>query len=84
LRVKELKAHHPEGSIVFDHTYKQGNEEFITSEGQRILEKAKEEKTSNTMVDNFKWAFTDNPEFTLALRVPNSPEQDTSRLNKTI
>ena len=79
--VKELKTHHPEGSIVLYHLYKQGNEESIVSEGQRILEKAKEEQASNVMVDNFKWAFVGIPKFTLALRVPNISGQDTPKIN---
>ena len=34
------------------------------------------------MVDNFKWVFVDIPRFALALRVPNFPGQDTSKINK--
>jgi hypothetical protein len=34
------------------------------------------------MVDNFKWAFADIPEFTLALKVPNIPGKNTSKMNK--
>ena len=82
LGIKELKTHHPEGSIVLYHMYNQGNEESIVAEGKRILEKAKEEEGNNAMGEDFKWAFVDIPEFTLALRVPNIPGQDTSKMNK--
>jgi hypothetical protein len=82
LGIKELKTHHPEGSIVLYHMYNQGNEESIMAEGKRILEKAKEEERNDAMGDDFKWAFVDIPEFTLALRVPNIPGQDTSKMNK--
>ena len=80
--VKELKAHHPEGSIVLYHMYNQGNEESIVSEEQRIREKAKEEEGNDAMVDNFRLAFADIPKFTLALRVTNIPGQDISKMNK--
>ena len=82
LGIKELKTHHPEGSIVLYHLYNQGNEESIVAEGKRILEKAKEEEGNNAMEEDFKWAFVDIPEFTLALRVPMIPGQDTSKMNK--
>ena len=80
--VKGLKTHHLEESIVLYHMYYQENEEFIVSEGQIILGKAKEEEASNAMVDSFKWVFVDIPKFTLALRVPNIPGQDKFKMNK--
>jgi hypothetical protein len=44
LGVKELKTHHPEGSIVLYHMYTQRNEKSIVPEGHRILEKGKKKK----------------------------------------
>ena len=54
LGIKELRTHHPEGSIVLYHMYNQGNEESIVAEGKRILEKAKEEEGNDAMGDDFK------------------------------
>ena len=83
LGVKELKTHHPEGSIVLYHMYTQRNEKSIVPEGHRILEKSKKEEGSDTVVDNSRWPFSDIPEFTLALRVPNNiPGQDMSKMNR--
>jgi hypothetical protein len=82
LGIKDLKTHHQEGSIVLYHLYNQGSEETIASEGIEIPTRAKEEELSDNMVENFKWANVNIPEFTLALKVPNIPGQGTSKMNK--
>ena len=82
LGIKELKTHHPEGSIMLYHMYNQGNEESIVAEGKKILEKAREATENDAMEEDFRWSSVAIPEFTLALRVPNISGQDTSKMNK--
>ena len=52
------------------------------AEGRRILEKAREAAENDAMEKDFRWSSAAIPEFTLALRVPNIPGQDTSKMNK--
>ena len=68
--------------MVLYHMYNQGSEESIIAEGICILTKARDEEAGNMRADDFKWAGVEVPEFTLQLKVPNIPGQDTSKMNK--
>ena len=82
LRLLELKTHNPEGAVVLYHMYNQGSEESIIAEGINILTKARDAEAGDMRTEDFKWAGVEVPKFTLQLKVPNIPGQDTSKMSK--
>ena len=55
---------------------------MVACRGKRILEKAREAAENDASEEDFRWSSAAIPEFTLTLRVPNIPGQDTSKMNK--
>ena len=83
LQVMALKTHNPKGSVVLYHMHNGGHVDSIVAEGRRILEKARDLEMEESMGDmEFKWGEMPIPQFTLNLRVPVIPGQDTKKLDK--
>lgn len=81
LQVMTLKTHNPKGSIVLYHMHNVGHEATIIEEGRKMLKKARNMESNDTM-DEFKWKSQDIPDFLLVSKMPNIPEHDTKRLDK--
>ena len=65
--------------------HNEGHKPILIEEIKGILQHACELETSEAIDDGglgYRWAQTDVPKFTLALKVPNIPGQDSKKLEK--
>ena len=81
----ELPTHDPKGAVVLYHVHNEGHEPTLIEEIQGILKRACEIETEEAMGAEglgYRWAHMAIPRFTLALKVPMIPGQDTKKLDK--
>ena len=85
LGVMDLPIHDPKGAVVLYHVHNEGHEPTLIEEIRGILKRACEIETEEAMDAEglgYRWAHMAIHRFTLALKVPNIPGQDTKKLDK--
>ena len=79
--MKELATHHPKDAIVYYHMWNTALETAVTAETIKVLTDARDME-SNVAMEQYKWDGAPIPNFSLTLKVPHIPNQDTSKFDQ--